>query len=163
MTYNSGLVLLTGWLDGSVRSYAFMMGYESIKNFVKTAATAVIGYGTEIAANYNLTIEGSNFIEVTNSVAKTELAMGWFQEDHVTITGDDTENTLILRGCPYALICSGLHSDMNDMELPASTKPCYRTELYVAANTLILGSAKSRYVVKEADHGKECKVEVEWV
>jgi hypothetical protein len=163
MTEENMWVLLDGWLDGAVRSYAYIMGSEGIKNFLKSAAEVAYTHLHDAATNEGLPpVRGATPEEVMRNVSKMEAAMGVMQENNLEVTTTPDGLTLTHLGCPYASVCSDILSDLVDSAKSQTVYPCFRTETYMAAAAMETG-CKGKYLLKQYAPGERCIAQVEFI
>ena len=163
MTDKNLWVLLDGGLDGAVRSYAYMMGAEGIKNFLKAAAEVAYTHLHDAALAEGLPpVRGANPEEVMRNVSKMEASMGVMAENNLEVTVTPDGLSLTHLGCPYASVCSDILSDMTHSAKSQSVYPCFRTETYMAAAAMETGS-KGKYLLKQYAPGERCTALVEFI
>ncbi len=163
MTELNTRILLDGWLDGAIRSYAYMMGADSIKNFLKAAAEVTYNRLQDEAQAQGLPpVRGASIAEVMQNASKMEASLGVMEENNLEVTENGDGLTLVHIGCPYAHVCSDILSDLVKSTKSQSTYPCLRTEIYMVAAALETGS-KGKYFLKQFAPGEKCTAQVEFI
>lgn len=156
-------LLLNGWLDGSIRSYGYIAGSDSLKNFLKGAAQVMVAHLQEAADQQGVPFAPGREPEgCIRMVAQLENALGIFPPDQVSVEPDGDFITLHLTGCPYAQVCSGILNDLIENSMGQAALPCFRTEAYLAPVNMDT-SHKTRYVLKQFAPGVRCTSVVEVV
>lgn len=156
-------VLLDGWLDGAIRGYAYMMGADSIKNFLKAAAEVAYTHLQEAASAQGLPpVSGANNVEIIKKVSNIEAKLGVLGEKNLEISESSDGLTLTHIGCPYAKVCSGILSDLVSSAKSQTILPCFRAETYMVAAAQENGS-KGKYLLKQYAPGEKCTVIVEFI
>jgi hypothetical protein len=156
-------LLMDSWLDGAVRSYGYIAGSDTLKNFLKGAAEVTVAHIREEAENRGIAVEEQPSPEkAIQHMAEVETALDLWDTDHLTTKQEGDEITIEMHGCPYASVCTGILSDMIGMSMSQGFLPCFRAEMYQAALASDTG-AKSRYVLKQYAPGVHCTAIIELI
>jgi hypothetical protein len=155
-------LLLEGWLDGAVRSYAYMAGSEGIKNFLKSASEVCYAHLLEAAENKGLAVRANDPQSVIEQVGKIETGLGILPEGHVKVAKQEDNLEVEYIGCPYAHVCSGILSDMIEKAAKQTTLPCFRSEVYMSA-IAVEARGKGKYTLKQYAPGERCAIEIELI
>ena len=158
MTHNPTKLLLNGWLDGAVRGYAYVMGATSLKTFLRSAAEVLYSHLQEAVENQGIVISGTDTFNLIENISKLEAQYEVQAPENVTIRPETME--LVLVGCPYAEVCSGILSDLVEKSQNQRNIPCFRSELYMAACSVELGE-KNRYLLTQFAPGHHCTIKIE--
>jgi len=155
-------ILLDGWLDGALRSYGYMAGVETLKNFLRGAAEVALSHVQEAAQAKGVSITGQDLATVLQSLGQAETALDIMSEGHIELSNEDGQTNVTFIGCPYATVCAGVLSDLIGANLPRSVLPCFRAEMCGAALATVAG-VKSRYKLDQFAPGDRCRTIIELV
>lgn len=157
MAENSERVLLDAWLDGTLRSYAYIVGAKGLKNFTKGAGEVFLASleNKAEAVGKRLDVSGGP-TKAMEALAKLEMDMGIYKEGHMSITGSAESCEVDFKGCPYATVCSGILGELVEAALPANALPCLRADICSAAVTK--AGKKAQYILKKFAPGDHCIV-----
>jgi len=154
-------LLLDAWLDGSIRSYGYIAGSETLKNFLKSASEVVVMHIREAAENQGIWVESHDSpAKAVELFGKMEVDMGMMADSHLEVSESSDHVNLVMHGCPYARVCGGMLHDLIKGNLPQGSLPCFRSEIYqsvIAVDT----NQKSRYVLTQYAPGDHCTSSIE--
>ncbi|MBN2047031.1 MAG: hypothetical protein JW750_04225 [Anaerolineaceae bacterium] len=154
----SGLkLMLSGWLDGAVRSHAYIMGATSLKNFLRSAAEVFYYHFSEAAEDAGVLLSGATVYDIAESVSAAETSLGIMDAANLSVNREEEE--LVMHGCPYAAVCTNILSDLVESSQNQRNMPCFRAEFYLAACG-VEAEEKNRYLLKQYAPGDYCTVKI---
>lgn len=150
-------VLLDGWLDGAIRSYGYMAGAETLKNFLRGAAEVAMSHVLEAAQAKGSPVRGTGPVAILQSLGKAEAALDIMPEGSIEAKSVDEKLDVTFIGCPYADVCTGVLTDLIQSNLPRTGLPCFRAEM---CGTVLATEAgvKGRYLLDQFAPGDRCHV-----
>ncbi len=127
--------LLNCWVNGAIRSHAYIMGAKHIKPFIKGVSEVVMETFLEVTNGKNDVIKDANDpISAIKAYADLETSSGILSEGHTSIEGESDEIYVTFTDCPYAKPCSEILGELiTGGQLDKARFPCIRADVSLAA------------------------------
>jgi len=152
------------WLDGAVRSYGYVGGARALRNFLRGAAKVVIEHLQQTAKKRGREIIPDGTPEtMLAQTMEIENELQIFPPGQLVMTPNgDGSIALVMNGCPYAEVCTGMLTDLIQANHPRESLPCFRSEIY-AASLAPRDERRCRYLLTKFTPGYRCEATLQLI
>jgi hypothetical protein len=153
--------LLNSWVNGAMRSHAYIMGAKQIKPFVKGVSEVIAETFSEQANGGIDKIRGAKDIPAAiTAYADLETESGILSKGHTAIEVKGDEIMITFSDCPYAAPCSEILGELiSGGQLDKERFPCIRADVSLAAAKINSGR-KGSYELIQYSTGEKCKIKL---
>lgn len=153
--------LLNSWVNGAMRSHAYIMGAKQIKPFVKGVSEVIAESFSEQVNGGIDKIRGAKDIPAAiTAYADLETASGILSQGHTSLDAKGDEITVTYSDCPYATPCSEILGELiSGGQLDKERFPCIRADVSLAAVKINSGR-KGTYELIQYSTGEKCKIKL---
>jgi hypothetical protein len=153
--------LLNSWVNGAIRSHAYIMGVKQLKAFVKGVSEVIAETFAEQVNGGIDKIKGAKDIPgAIAAYADLESASGILSKGHTALEMKGEEIMLTYSDCPYATPCSEILGELvSGGQLDKERFPCIRADVSLAAAKINSGK-KGSYEIIQYSTGENCKIKL---
>jgi hypothetical protein len=151
--------LLNSWVNGAVRSHAYIMGVKQLKAFVKGVSEVIAEtFSGQVNGGIDKIKGAKDIPAAITAYADLETASGILAQGHTTLEAKGDELTVTYSDCPYATPCSEILGELvSGGQLDKERFPCIRADVSLAAAKINSGR-KGSYEIIQYSTGEKCKI-----